>query len=78
MFLISTAIPNPTAPPAKIIIKHSSYLNRFAVKDHIPAINAKINATTLSNIKTIHPAKDNSDAFHHYNLSPAHLRTFED
>ena len=78
MVLISTAIPNPTDPPAKIIIKHSSYLNRFAVKDHIPAGNAKINATTLSNIKTIHPAKDNSDAFHHYNLSPAHLRTFED
>ena len=78
MVLISTAIPNPTDPPAKIIIKHSSYLNRFAVKDHIPASNAKINATTLSKIKTIHPVKDNTDTFHHYNLSPVHLRTFEE
>ena len=53
MVLISTVIPNPTAPPAKIIIKHSSYLNRFAVKDHIPAINAKTTANAMYNVFTV-------------------------
>ena len=38
---IIRAIPNPTTPPAKIITKHSSNLNRFAVKDYIPAMVAK-------------------------------------
>ena len=36
------ASPNPMTPPAKRIKKHSSNLNLFAVKDHIPAMVAKI------------------------------------
>ena len=43
------------------------------------SLSAKYLVTsTLSKIKTIHPVKDNTDTFHHYNLSPVHLRTFED